>query len=386
MIPRAAEQTLRSLATGYPVIALTGPRQSGKTTLARQVFADKPYVSLEDLDTRALAEEDPRGFLAQYRQDGAVLDEVQRCPALFSYLQGLVDADPRPGRFVLTGSQHFGLMAGLTQSLAGRIALLHLLPFARGECYPGMPTRSLDEVLFTGFYPPIHDRRLDPRLWCANYTQTYLERDVRQLLNVRDLNTFQRFLRLCAGRTGQLLNLSALATDCGITHNTAKAWISLLEASYIVFLLPPYHQNFNKRLIKTPKLYFVDTGLACWLLSIQNAQQLNTHAQRGALFESFVLSELLKARCNQGLAGDLYFWRDRAGNEVDVVIQRGDHLQPLEIKSGQTIHGEYFHGLEKWLALAGSAAANPTLVYGGDQTLRHRDIAVFPWWAEGWCR
>jgi len=380
MIPRDAEKTLEDLSRGYPLIAITGPRQSGKTTLARHVFPQKPYVTLEDPDARELAERDPRGFLKNC-EEGAILDEIQRSPRLFSYLQGLVDADQRPGRFVLTGSQRFGLMAGITQSLAGRIALLHLLPFTYRERYSAKPSKApLDEVLFTGLYPPIHDRGLDPRLWYANYAQTYVERDVRQLVNVRDLSTFQRFVRLCAGRTGQLLNLSALAADCGITHNTAKAWISILEASYLVFLLQPYHQNFNKRIIKSPKLYFYDTGLAAWLLSIQSPGQLNSHSLRGALFESFILSEILKARYNQGLASDLYFWRDRSGNEVDVVRQRGEQLQPVEIKSGQTLNQDYFKGLQKWLSLAGPAAIQPTLIYGGDQALTHEGIAVFPWW------
>lgn len=384
MIPRQAEPLLRHLASTYPLVALTGPRQSGKTTLARQVFPAKPYASLEDPDTRELAQNDPRGFLQHYTE-GAILDEVQRCPSLFSYLQGVVDTDPRPGRYVLTGSQQFGLLAGITQSLAGRIALVQLLPFTYSECYASQPAHpSLDQVLFTGLYPPIHDRQLEPRLWYNNYAQTYLERDVRQLINVRDLSTFQRFVRLCAGRIGQLLNLSSLASDCGITHNTARAWLSILEASYLVFLLPPHHQNFNKRIIKSPKLYFHDTGMAAWLLSIQNAEQLNGHALRGALFESFVLSELLKSRYNQGLASDLYFWRDRSGSEVDVVIERGTYLQPIEIKSGQTLNQDYFAGLQKWLALAGAAAGQPALIYGGDQTLTHAGIAVWPWWVPGW--
>lgn len=380
MIPRDAEKTLKDLSRGYPLIAITGPRQSGKTTLARHVFPEKIYISLEDPDARELAERDPRGFLKNC-EEGAILDEIQRSPQLFSYLQSLVDADQRPGRFVLTGSQHFGLMAGITQSLAGRIALLHLLPFTYRECYSAKSSKALlDEVLFTGLYPPVHDRGLEPRLWYANYAQTYVERDVRQLVNVRDLSNFQRFVRLCAGRTGQLLNLSALAADCGITHNTAKAWLSILEASYLVFLLQPYHQNFNKRLIKSPKLYFYDTGLASWLLSIQSPGQLNSHSLHGALFESFIISEMLKARYNQGLASDLYFWRDRSGNEVDVVRQRGEQLQPVEIKSGQTLNQDYFKGLQKWLSLAGPVAVRPALIHGGDQALRHEGIAVFPWW------
>lgn len=386
MVPRAAEQILHEVAEGYPIIGMTGPRQSGKTTLARAVFADKPYVSLENPDTRELAETDPRGFLETYR-DGAVFDEAQRCPSLFSYLQGLVDASPIPGRFIVTGSQQFGLWSGITQSLAGRIALIHLLPFTYHEWYgrPVEETRpTLDQVLYTGLYPPVHDRNLRPHLWYANYVQTYLERDVRQMVNVRDLSSFQRFVRLCAGRVGQLLNLSNLASDCGITHNTARAWISILEASYLVFLLPPHHQNFKKRLIKTAKLYFYDTGLAAWLLGIQSSDQLNFHAMRGALFESFVISELLKARYNRGLPTPLYFWRDRSGHEIDVLIEHPDALQPVEVKSGQTLTPEAFGSLQQWLTLAGAAARDPILIYGGTETRTHAGIRVFPWYAEDW--
>lgn len=376
MIPRQAEKTLRELARGYPIIGVTGPRQSGKSTLARHVFADKPYISLENPDDHERAQDDPRGFLAAY-PDGAVFDEAQRCPHLFSYLQGLVDADPRPGRFVLTGSQQFGLLAGVTQSLAGRIALVQLLPFSLRECYRS--ATSLDDVLFTGLYPPIHDRGLNPSIWYANYLQTYIERDVRQLVNVRDLSVFQRFVRLCAGRMGQLLNLSNLAADAGVNANTARAWISILEASYIVYLLQPHHQNFNKRLIKTPKLYFCDPGLAVYLLAIRDAAQLNAHAQRGALFETFIVGELLKARYNQGLPADLYFWRDRSGHEIDLLVQRGDGLQPIEIKSGQTLNRDFFKGLHRWLRLAGPAAVDPILVYGGSAAAIHQGIRVVPW-------
>lgn len=376
MIPRQAEKTLRELARGYPIIGVTGPRQSGKSTLARHVFADKPYISLENPDDHERAQDDPRGFLAAY-PDGAVFDEAQRCPHLFSYLQGLVDADPRPGRFVLTGSQQFGLLAGVTQSLAGRIALVQLLPFSLRECYRS--ATSLDDVLFTGLYPPIHDRGLNPSIWYANYLQTYIERDVRQLVNVRDLSVFQRFVRLCAGRMGQLLNLSNLAADAGVNANTARAWISILEASYIVYLLQPHHQNFNKRLIKTPKLYFCDPGLAVYLLAIRDAAQLNAHAQRGALFETFIVGELLKARYNQGLPAELYFWRDRSGHEIDLLVQRGDGLQPIEIKSGQTLNRDFFKGLHRWLRLAGPAAVDPILVYGGSAAAIHQGIRVVPW-------
>jgi len=378
MIPRNVEETLKDIAKGYPVIAITGPRQSGKTTLSRYVFESKPYVSLENPDTRELAEEDPRGFLNRYLQ-GAVFDEIQRCPLLLSYLQEIVDENPLPGRFVLTGSQQFGLMSRITQSLAGRVAMIVLLPFSLHECYSRPEGLSLDDVMFTGLYPPVHDRNLNPGIWYGSYTQTYIERDVRQMVNVRDLTTFQRFLRVCAGRVGQLLNLSDLASDCGISHNTAKAWISILEASYILFLVQPHHRNFNKRLIKTPKLYFYDTGLAAWLLSIQDPRQLNTHSMRGALFESFIISEILKSRYNKGLPGNIYFWRDRSGNEIDLIYEQGEKLRPIEMKSGMTLTSDSFKGLMKWVDLAGSAAIGQTIIYGGNESMKNRGINVVPW-------
>jgi predicted AAA+ superfamily ATPase len=378
-ISRDAEARLQHFASGYPVVVVTGPRQSGKSTLVRHAFPEHRYVSLEDLDQRDFAESDPRGFLSQFTE-GAILDEVQRCPALFSYLQTRVDELHRPGAFILTGSQQFDLLSGITQSLAGRAALLTLLPMTYGELqHAGKIGNKLDKILFDGAFPPIFDRGLEPRPWYGNYARTYLERDVRQLIMVQDLGTFQRFLRLCAGRTGQLLNLSSLANDCGITHNTAKAWISVLEASYIVHLLPPHHQNFNKRLIKTPKLYFLDTGLATWLLGIQNIDQLATHVQRGSLFETWVISELLKARYNMGEVSNLYFWRDRSGHEVDLLVDHGNSLSPLEIKSGQTINRDYFKGLDFWQKLAGESAGKAWLVYGGDTRQTRSNVTILPW-------
>ncbi len=380
-IPRDAEPRVLHFAKGYPVVVVTGPRQSGKSTLVKHAFPDHHYVSLEDLDHREFADTDPRGFLNQFDK-GVILDEAQRCPALFSYIQTRVDEKRQPGEFILTGSQQFGLLSGITQSLAGRAALLTLLPMTYGELRSaGKVEQNLDKVLFEGAFPPIFDRGLEPHPWHGNYVRTYLERDVRQLIKVQDLGTFQRFLRLCAGRTGQLLNLSSLASDSGITHNTAKAWISVLEASYIVHLLPPHHQNFNKRLVKTPKLYFLDTGLACWLLSIQDQSQLTTHVQRGALFETWVISELLKARYNAGESSNLYFWRDRSGHEVDVLIDHGAQLSPLEIKSGQTIIQDYFKGLDFWRKLADDSTGPAWVVYGGDNQQVRSDTTVLPWHA-----
>lgn len=378
-IPRQAEETVRTLLKGFPVVVLTGPRQSGKSTLARHVFFNRPFVTLEDPDEYDFAGTDPRGFLGQF-SDGAVLDEIQRCPHLLSYLQGLVDRDGRSGLFLLTGSQQFGLVAEITQTLAGRSGLLELLPFSLSEI---AETRyfpeSLEALLFTGLYPPIYDRRIAPVLWHPNYVRTYIERDVRQMLNVDDLHTFQTFVSLCAGRTGQLLNLSSLANDCGVSPNTAKAWITVLEASYIVYLLRPHHKNFNKRVIKTPKLYFYDVGLAARLLGIEKKEQLRTHAYRGSLFETWAIGELLKKRYNAGQPSNLYFWRDRTGNEIDVIIDQGTRLLPVEIKSGETITESYFKGLYHWLKLAGREGGHPFVVYGGNKRQERSHVTVLPW-------
>lgn len=379
MISRTSADALGDLARGFPIVAVTGPRQAGKSTLVRQTFANLPYVSLEDPDRLERVLDDPRGFLDRYR-DGVVLDEAQRCPILFSYLQSHVDATRRLGRVVLTGSQQFGLMAGITQTLAGRVGLVELLPLSVAELRgAALLADDLDVQLTTGGYPAIYDRGLQPVLWFANYVRTYVERDVRQALRVQDLGTFQRFLRLCAGRVGQLLNLSSLANDCGITHPTAAAWISVLQASYVAFLLPPHHRNFNKRLIKTPKLYFYDSGLAAWLLGIQEPQQLTTHPLRGALFENLIVSELVKARFHRGLPSNLYFWRDRSGNEIDVLIEVADKLYPIEVKAGQTVKREMVQTLKRWQAIAGPAAGPARLVYGGSERERLGEIDVLSW-------
>lgn len=379
MIARDVEEAFRGLLRGFPVVTLTGPRQSGKTTLARVIFAGRPYISLEDPDVRRMALEDPRAFLAGL-PDGAVLDEVQRTPELLSYLQARVDADGRMGLFLLTGSQQFGLMSGITQSLAGRSAFIELLPFSLNELgRAGISPPSLDEMLLAGGYPPLYDRSLLPKAWFPAYVTAFVERDVRQILKVQDLEVFQRFVRLCAGRSGQILNLASLATDCGITHNTAKAWISVLEASYVLFLLRPHHENFSKRLIKSPKLYFYDTGLLCWLLGIQNAGQLASHPLRGSIFETFVVSELVKSRLNRGERAAFSFWRDSNGNEIDVVADVGTGMMPIEIKAGQTINRDFFAGLERWTALAGERAVSPALIYGGEENHERRGTRIIGW-------
>ncbi|NDP38776.1 MAG: ATP-binding protein [Rhodoferax sp.] len=378
MIPRLASATLERLAKGFPVVALAGPRQSGKTTLARTLFANKPYVSLENPDEREFAQTDPRRFLARF-PDGAILDEVQRCPALLSWLQRWVDERQRMGDFVLTGSAQFDLMAGMTQSLAGRVGRVELLPLSAAELGAAHLPATLDALLLTGCYPALYDRDLAPADWFPNYVATYLERDVRQLLAVRDLGQFQRFVRMCAARSGQLLNLASLGADCGISAVTARHWLSVLETSYLVTRLPPYHRNFGKRLVKTPKLYFLDVGLMAWLLGIRDLATLQTHSARGALFETWVVSELLKQRYNAGQSAELYFWRDSTGNEVDVVFETPQGLQAIEIKSGSTFASDWPQGVHKWQALAGLDALTPTIVFGGEGRYARQGCEVRGW-------
>jgi predicted AAA+ superfamily ATPase len=379
MLNRTAFSTALRLAQGFPVLAITGPRQSGKTTMARTLFAGKPYVTLEDPEERSFADTDPRGFLSRFPH-GAILDEVQRCPDLFSYLQGVLDKRKRMGEFILTGSQQFGLMSNIAQSLAGRAGLLQLLPFSLAELKEGdLLPATLDEAMLQGSYPPLYDRPVAPGDWFPNYVATYLERDVRQLLAVRDLSLFQRFLKMCAARSGQLLNLSAMGADCGISHVTAREWLTVLEASYIVYLLRPHHRNFGKRLVKMPKLYFLDSGLMAYLLGIRDADTLATHASRGALFETLVVSEWVKHQFNAGQVAELYFWRDSAGHEVDLLVPHGNQFMPVEIKSGSTFSSDWTEALRKLSALFGNAALPPGIVYGGEGQYERNGCQVAGW-------
>lgn len=382
-IPRIHRRLLPHLidvASRHPVVVLTGPRQSGKTTLMRMAFPDRPYVSLEAPDVRTYALEDPRGFLDRHR-GGAIFDEIQRAPLLLSYLQGEVDERPEPGRFLLTGSQNFLLMEGITQSLAGRAALLKLLPFDQGELAATGPTDDPWITIWTGGYPAIHARRLPPDEWLQSYVATYVERDVRQVLGVRDLLSFQTFLGLLAGRTGQVLNLSGLGADAGVSHLTAKAWISVLETSYVATRLPVFHGNLNKRLIQAPKLHLFDSGLACALLGIRSPEQLRQHPLRGAIFETWVYTEILKSFLHRGKAAPLFYFRDRAGLEVDLIVDLGDQLLAVECKSGQTVADDFFRELDAF-ARAAERKGRKTrsiVVYGGPEAQRRTRGEVVPW-------
>lgn len=392
MIARHISDQILEAATQYPAVAVTGPRQSGKTTLCRELFPDYAYANLEKPETRQFAQEDPNGFLAQFDKP-VILDEVQRVPELFSYIMPLVDEHKKMGEFVLSGSQNFHLQQAVSQSLAGRCSTLKLLPlsfrelngkpnhdiFGLGEETPNLPETPENPFgqIFRGGYPPIYDRRIKPTNWYAQYTQSYLERDVRQLVNVGDLDTFERFLRLAAGRSGQILNMDSLANDVGVSPVTVKRWISLLAASYIIFLLRPHSRNFNKRLIKTPKLYFFDTGLLCYLLGIRSVENLELHSQRGAIFETYIISEFRKACFNAGVEPPMYYWRDTQGHEVDLIIEDGEKLFPIEIKSGQTVSGSMFEGLDYWRKLDRSDTG--MLIYGGSENYTRNNIQVRSW-------
>lgn len=375
-ISRIAEKELFALSKQYRAIAVVGPRQSGKTTLVRRVFPEKSYVNLENTDMRRFAIEDPRGFLSGF-PDGAILDEVQRVPDLFSYLQQTLDESTTKGRFILTGSNNFLLQENISQTLAGRVGYLFLLPLSLHELYQPLP--STDELIFRGFYPELYaDMDMDAGKYYSNYIRTYVERDVRLIKNIVDLYSFERFVRLCAGRIGQLLNMSSLAIELGVDNKTIASWISVLETSFIVFRLQPYHQNFNKRIVKMPKLYFYDTGLASALLGIENKDQLSLHPFRGNLFENMVVVEFLKNRFNRGRTNNLFFWRDNVGTEIDLLLENPEQLVPIEIISGQTITDAYFKSLTMWCKISGIDTGY--VIYGGNQIQkRSNGITVLPY-------
>ncbi len=375
MIDRQIAPHVKEVFRQYPVVTLTGPRQSGKTTLCRSAFPDLPYVNLEAPDERESASQDPRGFLSRY-PSGAILDEIQRVPALTSYIQVRVDEVKRNSLFMLTGSQQFAVSQTISQSLAGRTAMVRLLPFSLTEAMQLSPPYDLDTLLYTGFYPRLYDQRINPTQGLADYFETYVERDLRQLSQLRNLSTFQRFVRVCAGRVGQLLNTQSLGADVGVSHTTVRQWLSLLEASYVIFLLYPYHANVAKRLIKSPKLYFYDVGLAAYLLGIENARQVTTHPLRGSLFENCVVMEALKHRYNSGRSSNLYFYRDSTGQEVDLIYMIAQHPVPIETKAGQTVVRDFFKGLAHFERVVGDLPHGGLLVHGADKEFTQGNVRV----------
>ncbi len=369
LINRSIAPILQKIAQEFPVIAILGPRQSGKSTLAQMVFGQHRYVSLEDLDLRLQAEVDPRGFLDHYQNPyGIILDEIQHVPGLLSYIQTRVDREKQAGYFILTGSQNFLVNQAVSQTLAGRMAILTLLPLTIDELQassklPG----SLETLVYQGGYPSLYEKERTISLWCSSYITSYIERDVRQVTKVGDLAVFKLFLRLCAGRIGQLLNVSSLANDCGISYQIAQNWLSLLEASYIIKLLQPHYKNFSKRLIKQPKIYFYDTGLACALLGIESADQVVSHYLRGGLVENLIIIDLHKQLYNLAREPQIYFWRDNHGSEIDCLLERGLRLVPVEVKSGKTLNLDFFKALGYWSGLAGQLPQDGFVVYGGDE-------------------
>lgn len=376
-VQRIAAEKIQELATKFKAVAIIGPRQSGKTTLSRMYFSEKPYVSLENPAMRQFALEDPQGFLAQYPQ-GAILDEIQRVPILLSWLQQILDESEERGKFILTGSNNLLLLEQITQTLAGRVAYIELLPFSLAETLAANQTeKPIDTLLWEGAYPSVQAQGIPPTDWFAAYVRTYVERDVRQIRNIENLLLFERFLSLCAGRVGQQINYANLATETGVDQKTAQAWLGILQASYILFLLPPWFQNFNKRVTKSPKLYFYDIGLAAYLLGIRQETILPLHPYRGALFENFIVLELLKNRFNRGERSNLFYWKDSTC-EIDLLIAQGNMAYPVEIKSGQTITSDYFKCLSYWNSLTGQAGG--LVLYGGDESQeRSNGMAVKSW-------
>ena len=363
----------------YPVLVLTGPRQSGKTTFLKNQFSDYTYVNLENLDLRKYALYDPNAFLTEF-QGKVILDEVQRVPELFSYIQTKVDEDRIMGQYILSGSQNFHLMRSITQSLAGRVALFKLLPFDQEEMHSaGWLDADYSVNLQRGFYPALYDRDIPSKVFYSNYLQTYVERDLSELIHVKDLKQFRNFIGLCAARAGQLLNLNSLANECGISQPTAKSWISVLETSYIVYQLQPLHSNFNKRITKSAKLYFYDTGLLCFLLKINDASSVKTSNYKGSLFENFVINEYLKQNYHNNLMHDFWFWRDAVGHEVDLIWQNSDKLNVVEIKASETIMPNMFNGLAYFDKLASDRIASKTLVHTGSFNQQRTAARVQSW-------
>lgn len=382
MIQRNISIKIKELAKKFPVIAILGPRQSGKTTIAKNTFDQHVYLSLEDINTFKFAENDMYTFFdTHHNKSGIILDEIQNTPKLLSYIQTYVDQhDDLRGYFILTGSHNILLNEAISQTLAGRVAILTLLPLSINELdVAGLLPNKIENLMYNGLYPRIYAHNINPKDWYPSYIRTYLERDVRQIKNVSDLSVFQRFVGLCAGRIGQILNITSIANDCGISVSTVKAWLSVLEASYLIFLLQPHFKNFNRRLTKSPKIYFYDTGLVCALLGIESAETLANHYLRGGLFESLIISELMKNRFNQGMNPNLYFWRDKDGHEVDCIAEWASRLIAFEIKSGRTVSQDFFEGLAYWSKLSANSVKNNFVIYGGDDRQLRNAATLVSW-------
>lgn len=378
MIQREAQYKLVQLGDTFKAIAVIGPRQSGKTTLVKVTFPEKPYLSLENPDTRNFALEDPRGFL-QNLPNGAILDEVQRTPLLFSYLQEILDNSNQKGLFILTGSNNFLLQESISQSLAGRVGYLNLLPFSVKELLSeNLLPETDEEVMVNGFYPPIYDQRISSLDWVPNYIKTYIERDVRQIKNVSDLLIFEKFMSVLAGRTSQELNLTSISNEVGVDLKTVQSWIGILESSFIIYLLKPHFQNYNKTIVKRPKVYFYDTGLVCSFLRISTISQLENHPLKGAIFETMVVIEMVKKYTNQGINPPLFYWRDKTGHEIDLIVDKGNLLTPIEIKSSKTINSDFFKNLKYWNHL--SKMNKAVLIYSGIQEQNRSDGTLITNW------
>jgi len=378
MIQREAQYKLAQLGDTFKAIAVIGPRQSGKTTLVKVAFSEKPYLSLENPDTRNFALEDPRGFL-QNLPNGAILDEVQRTPLLFSYLQEILDNSNQKGLFILTGSNNFLLQESISQSLAGRVGYLNLLPFSVKELLSeNLLPETDEEVMVNGFYPPIYDQRISSLDWVPNYIKTYIERDVRQIKNVSDLLIFEKFMSVLAGRTSQELNLTSISNEVGVDLKTVQSWIGILESSFIIYLLKPHFQNYNKTIVKRPKVYFYDTGLVCSFLRISNVSQLENHPLKGAIFETMIVIEMVKKYTNQGINPPLFYWRDKTGHEIDLIVDKGNLLTPIEIKSSKTINSDFFKNLKYWNHL--SKMNKAVLIYSGIQEQNRSDGTLITNW------
>lgn len=376
MLRRTLQDKLIHLFQQFPILSVMGPRQSGKTTLVREAFPGLPYINMEDPSIRYMVQEDPKSFLDSY-VGPIIIDEIQHVPELFSYLQVYVDQKDCPGQYVITGSQQFLMNERIAQSLAGRVAMSILLPFSYQELQKDNPPKDVNLLLLRGFYPRVYRYHIEPADFYPSYVQTYIERDVRLLKNINNLSLFQKFLRLCAGRVGQILNLTSLATECGISHVTVREWISLLEASFIAYLLQPYHNNYNKRITKAPKLFFYDTGLVCSLLNIQTPEQLTHYYARGALFENFVIGECMKQICHKMQRPQLYYWHDKSGHEIDLIVEKEGYPIPIEIKSSKTIHSDYFKHLHYWNKLTGGDKGY--LIFAGEERLKQHQTLIIPW-------